>query len=358
MLIGKGINGKNDYDPQVHNEKLYSRILSDGSLGLGESYMDGWWDCKALDQFFFKLLSSKLDHKIITPKMVMNVIKARIINLQDFSRSTKVVKEHYDLGNDFYSNMLDKRMQYTCAYWKNAKNLNQAQEDKLDLICKKLKLKKGETVLELGCGWGELAKFMAEKYGCRVTAYNISKEQLKYARKNCKNLSIDFIEKDYRLASGKFDKVVSIGLYEHVGYKNYKSFMKLVNNCLKDKGLFLLHTIGKDISVKTTDPWIFKYIFPNSMLPSVKQLSAAAEGSFVLEDWHNFGADYDKTLIAWHSNFEKNWSNFEKVYGKRFYRMWCYYLLSCAGLFRARRAQLWQIVLSKNGVPGGYDSVR
>ena len=352
------INGNNPWDIQVHNKKFYSRILRDGSLGLGESYMDGWWDCKYLDQFFYKILSAQLDKKIITPKMVANVIKAKLFNMQNISRSRKVAEEHYDLGNEFYSSMLDKRMQYTCAYWKNAKNLDQAQENKLDLICKKLKLKKGESVLELGCGWGELAKYMAEKYKCKVTAYNISKEQLKYARLNCKGLPINFIEKDYRLAVGKYDKIVSIGLCEHIGYKNYKNFMLLVNNCLKDNGLFLLHTIGKDISVTTTDPWIAKYIFPNSMLPSVKQISTASEGLFVLEDWHNFGADYDTTLMAWYSNFEKNWDKFEIIYGKRFYRMWRYYLLSCAGLFRARRTQLWQVIFSKNGYPNGYVSIR
>lgn len=357
-LAGIKIDGDNPWDIKVHNPKLYSRVLSGGSLALGESYMDGWWDAEQLDEFFNRLLSSKLDHKIITPKIVVEVIKSKLINRQTFSRSKKVAEQHYDLGNDFYEKMLDKNMQYTCGYWKDAKTLDKAQEDKLHLICKKLNLKKGDTVLELGCGWGGFAKFASTHYGCHVTGYNISKEQVKFARERCEGLPVKIILKDYRLAEGIYDKVVSVGLCEHVGYKNYKEFMQVASKCLKDKGLFLLHTIGKDISVVATDPWISKYIFPNSMLPSVKQLATAAEGIFVVEDWHNIGVHYDKTLMKWFNNFDKNWPKFKSRYGDRFYRMWTYYLLSCAGLFRARRAQLWQIVLSKDGVPGGYDSIR
>jgi cyclopropane-fatty-acyl-phospholipid synthase len=265
---------------------------------------------------------------------------------------------HYDLGNDFYSDMLDKRMQYTCAYWKNAKSLDEAQEHKLDLICKKLQLKKGDTVLELGCGWGGFARYASEKYGCKVTGYNISKEQVRFAREYCKGLPVEIIEADYRDAKGLFDKVVSIGLCEHVGYKNYRNLMQVAHKCLKNKGLFLLHTIGRNTSLKSLEPWMNKYIFPNAMLPSVKQLSIASEGLFLLEDWHNFGRDYDKTLMAWNENFEKNWSKHKSKYGDRFYRMWKYYLLLCAGAFRADYNRLWQIVFSKGGLPGKYDSVR
>ncbi len=355
---GIKLNGEQPWDIQVHNPKLYSRVLAGGSLALGESFMDGWWDVKELDAFFYRVLSAKLDHKVITPKFILTIIASRLFNLQSKSRSKKVAQEHYDLGNEFYENMLDKKMQYTCGYWKNANTLEKAQEDKLDLVCKKLQLKKGDKVLELGCGWGGLAYHMAKKYGCEVEAYNISSEQVDYARKLCKGLPVKIFKKDYRLAKGKFDKVVSVGLCEHVGHKNYRNFMKLVRDRLKDDGLFLLHTIGKDESVSTTDPWIHKYIFPNGMLPSVKQISSAAEKVLVLEDWHNFGVYYDLTLMQWYKNFNKNWPKFEKRYGKRFYRMWKYYLLSCAGLFRARRAQLWQIVFSKDGLKGGYESIR
>ncbi len=351
------VNGNKPWDIQVHNPKFYSRVLAGGSLALGESYMDGWWDCKDLDQFFFKLLYARLDRKFTMHQLGV-LLRSKLFNLQNRKHSKKVAKVHYDLGNDFYKAMLDKNMQYTCAYWKDAKNLNQAQEHKLDLICKKLKLKKGDKVLEIGCGWGGFARYAAKNYGCHVTAYNISKEQVKHAREWCKGLPVEIIHKDYREAKGKFDKIAAIGICEHIGYKNYKPLMKLVNKCLKNHGLFILHTIACDESTTTGEAWLDKYIFPNGMLPSPKQITTAAEGYFVLEDWHNFGINYDKTLMAWYDNFNKNWPKFEKMYGKRFYRMWKYYLLCLAGSFRARNIQLWQIVYSKKGIPDGYDSVR
>jgi cyclopropane-fatty-acyl-phospholipid synthase len=254
--------------------------------------------------------------------------------------------------------MLDKNMQYTCAYWEGANTLDQAQENKLELVCRKLYLKKGESVLELGSGWGYLAKYMAEKYGCRVTAYNVSSEQVKHSRKINKGLPVKIEHKDYRLAEGQFDKVVSVGLAEHVGPKNYRAMMETANRCLRDNSLFLLHSIGRDVSGTSIDPWIDKYIFPNAVLPSPKQLTAAAESLFVIEDWHNFGPDYDRTLMAWYDNFQKSWPGFQDRFGERFGRMWSYYLLCCAGSFRARHNQLWQIVLSKDGYPGGYKSKR
>src|SRR3989344_2224277 len=316
------INGNRPWDIQVYNEDFYKKIFSGGSLSLGESYMDGWGDCKNLDEFFNKVLAARLDKKLKPWSLVFNVIKAKTLNMQN-----------------------------TCGYWKNAKNLDQAQKDKLELVCKKLNLKKTDKVLELGCGWGGFAEYAARKYGCHITAYNISEEQVKYARENCKGLPVEIIKSDYRNAKGTFDKVVSIGMCEHVGYKNYKAFMEVAHRCLKNNGLFLLHTIAGNISVTSTDPWIQKYIFPNSMLPSIKQLGEAMENLFVMEDWHNFGTDYDQTLMAWDANFRKNWHKFKDKYGERFYRTWRFYLMSSGGQFRSRRIQLWQIVLSKDGVP-------
>ncbi len=353
------LNGKRSFDLQVHNEKFYERTLKNGSLGFGESYMDGWWDCSALDEMFTKVFLSKLNKKIIPLYVVFAALKSKLTNLQTKERSKEVAELHYDLGNDFYAAMLDKRMQYTCAYWdKGAKTLDQAQEDKLDLVCKKLQLKKGDKVLELGCGWGGFAKFAAEKYKCEVTAYNISEEQVSYARKICKGLPVNIVKEDYRKAKGIYDKVVSIGMCEHVGYKNYRAFMELVSACLKPNGLFLLHTIGGNVSVTITDPWIEKYIFPNSMLPSIKQLSTSFEKIFVMEDWHNLSTNYDKTLMAWDINFRRHWPEFKEKYGEKFYRMWRFYLLSSAAQFRSRKTQLWQIVLSKGGLADGYKSVR
>lgn len=351
------INGKRPWDIQVKNPRFYDRVLAKGSLGLGEAYVDGWWECKKLDEFFYRVLRADLDKKVKVTHM-MAVLQAKLTNMQSISRAFKVGEQHYDIGNDLYEHMLDKRMVYSCAYWKDAGNLDEAQEDKLDLICKKINLKKGMTVLDIGCGWGSFAKFAAEKYGARVLGVTISKEQAELARKRCKNLPVEIRVQDYRSVKEKFDRVVSVGMFEHVGYKNYRTFMNIANRCLKDDGLFLLHTIGTNVSTTHTDAWIEKYIFPNSMLPSAQQIATAAEGLFMLEDWHNFGTDYDKTLLAWYANFVKNKKKIAAAKSERFCRMWEYYLLSCAGSFRALKNRLWQVVFSKNGVEGGYVSVR
>jgi cyclopropane-fatty-acyl-phospholipid synthase len=213
-------------------------------------------------------------------------------------------------------------------------------------------------VLDIGCGWGSFAKFAAERYGVSVVGVTVSKEQVALAQELCAGLPVEIILQDYREIKGQFDAIVSLGMFEHVGDKNYRVYFDVARRCLKDGGLFLLHTIGKSVSSRVTDAWIDKYIFPNGVLPSVKQIVSAIEGIFVMEDWHNFGPDYDKTLMVWHQNFEAHWPELKKNYSERFYRMWRYYLLACAGAFRSRSIQLWQIVLSKDGVKGGYISIR
>jgi len=350
------INGNRPWDIQIHNPNFYERVLSGGSLALGESYMDGWWDCEALDQFFERILEDRLDKKVRTnAKLSLCVmLKAKIINAQNRSKAYVIANRHYDIGNNLFSIMLDKWLNYSCAYWEKAKTLDNAQEAKLDLICRKMGLRPGMKVLDIGCGWGGFAKYAAEKYGANIHGITVSREQVKFANKFCQGLDVKIELKDYRELKEKFDRIVSIGMFEHVGCRNYRTFMKVLHRCLKDDGLFLLHTIAGNTSVNSTDPWINKYIFPNSMLPSAKQITSAAEGLFLLEDWHSFGQYYDKTLMAWYNNFTKNWTKLKNAYDERFYRMWTYYLLSCAGSFRSRRNQLWQIVFSKKGIKRGY----
>lgn len=249
-------------------------------------------------------------------------------------------------------------MVYTCGYWKNAKDLDEAQEAKLDLVCRKIGLASGQRVLDIGCGWGSFAKFAAENYGAQVVGITVSKEQVRLAQERCAGWPVEIRLQDYRAMRETFDRVISLGMFEHVGYKNYRTYFEVARRCLKEDGLFLLHTIGGNVSAKSTDPWIDKYIFPNSMIPSAAQIAKAAEGLFVMEDWHNFGADYDKTLLAWYQNVESHWLELSTRYDERFHRMWRYYLLSCAGSFRVRVNQLWQIVYSKQGVQGGYTAIR
>lgn len=353
------VNGNRPWDIRVINNDFYSRVLKQGTLGLGESYMDGWWECEKLDEFFNRVIRAELKQKIkITPSLVWHYVKSLLFNSQNKKKSSEVIEKHYDLGNDLYEKMLDKRMVYTCAYWKTAKSLDEAQEAKLDLVCRKLGLKPGMKILDIGCGFGSFLKYAAEKYGIEGVGITLSKEQAAYARESLKNLPIEIRIQDYRDIDEKFDAIASIGMFEAVGYKNFRGFMKVAERCLKDDGLFLLHTIGNRVSVTTVNPWINRYIFPNGMLPSLKQISKAIERIFLVEDLHNFGRDYDLTLMEWYRNFDRNWGSLKGKYGERFYRMWKYYLLSCAGAFRARNIQLWQIVLSKKGVRGGYTSVR
>lgn len=361
LLSGAGItlNGSNQWDIQVHNNEFYARVFREGSLGLGEAYMDKWWDCEALDEFIARLLRARLQNTVKLPlRTILNAAWARVGNLQSRKHAFKIAQHHYDIGNDLYERMLDSSMTYTCAYWKDASNLDSAQEAKLDLVCRKIGLKAGQKVLDIGCGWGSFAMHAAHNYSANVVGITVSKNQVELARARCAGLPIEIRLQDYRDLNETFDHVISLGMFEHVGYKNYRSFMKVVKRSLKPGGLFLLHTIGGNHSATSTDPWIGKYIFPNSMLPSVQQIAKACERLFVLEDWHSFGHYYEKTLLAWYTNFEKHWSELAPKYGERFFRMWRYYLLACAGSFQVRYNQLWQIVYSPNGVFDGYESVR
>ena len=356
---GITINGNQPWDLQVHNEDLYKKIALYGTLGLGEAYMAGWWDCERMDLFFEKVLRARVETKTHFNFSIAVMVFGHIFkNLQTISRSKQVAEVHYDLNNEFYRKLLDKRMIYSCGYWKNVNNLEDAQEAKLDLICQKLQLKPGETLLDIGCGWGGMAKFAAENYGVEVTGVTISKEQADLAKEVCRGLPIEIILQDYRQVEGQFDKIVSIGMFEHVGARNYRNYMEVVSNKLNDDGLFLLHTIGHRYKTISADPWMNKYIFPNGKIPYIAHIGDAINGLLIMEDWHNFGMDYAKTLTAWRHNFVDNWHAFENKYDSRFYRMWEYYLQCFVGAFNSRHMQLWQILLTKPSRTAMYHSFR
>ena len=345
------VDGARPHDMQVHDRSLYTRILTNGSLGFGESYMDGQWDCDALDELIVKLLRAEIDKKVRANwSNVFHVLRAKALNLQAADRAPQIA-EHYDLGNDLYQAMLDPRMIYTCGYWREANNLEEAQTAKMDLICQKVGLRPGMNVLDIGCGWGGFAKYAAEHYGVEVTGITISRDQVQLAREVCEGLPIDIRLEDYRDATGSYDAVVCVGMFEHVGYKNHRAFMEVVHRCLKDDGIALLHMIGGNRSTRAINAWYGKYIFPNAVVPSLAQVARATEELFSVEDVQNFGPDYHRTLLAWHENFERAWPTLEASYGARFRRMWRFYLLATAGAARARYQQLYQIVLTKIGQP-------
>ena len=354
------INGNRPWDIQVHDKHMYERVFASWSLGLGESYMDGEWDCDQLDELFTRLLRADMGSAALglaRVKLIAEHLRHKLFNLQSKNRAFEVGEQHYDAGNDVFEAMLDSRMIYSCAYWENAQTLEEAQLAKLEMICRKLQLREGETLLDIGCGWGGLARFAAERYGVKVTGVTVSKEQLALAQERVQGLPVQLLLQDYRDLQGSFDKVVSVGMFEHVGFKNYRTYFGKVHSLLAPGGLFLLHSIGGNLSSTHGDPWAEKYIFPNGMLPSIAQIGAAIEGLFVMEDWHNFGADYDRTLMAWLNNFDAAWPQLSSRYDTRFQRMWRYYLSVSAALFRARQINLWQVVLSPEGVPGGYRRV-
>jgi cyclopropane-fatty-acyl-phospholipid synthase len=355
---GVQIDGKNPWDIRVHNNGFYRLAVIYGTLGLGESYMNSWWSCEAVDQLFERLVRAELHIKAGIPlRYKLMALTARLVNMQTRPRALKVIKAHYNVDSQIILSFLDEYKQYSCAYFKETTELDTAQKQKLDLICRKLKLSPSDHLLDIGCGYGGLARYAAEHFGCTVTGITPSVEQIAFAREFCKGLNVQFLQADYRDLAGSFSKIASVGMFEHVGNKNYRTFMRIVHRLLKDGGLFLLHTIGGNTSVHSNDPWIEKYIFPNGMLPSVQQIAKSAEKLFVIEDLHNFGQYYDNTLMAWHKAFVMNWPKFRERFDQVTFRKWTYYFLHLAGAFRARKNQLWQIILSKGGI-AGYLSVR
>lgn len=350
------LGGNRPWDIRLNDARVPDRVLAAGNLGLGEAYMYGQWTCERLDEFFERVLRARLDEQIEPLRLMLHALKAKLFNRQTARRAWQVGEQHYDIGNDLYEAMLDRRMTYTCGYWQNgARTLDEAQEHKLDMICRKLGLKPGMRLLDIGCGWGSLMGFAAERYGVTCVGVTISKEQAELGAERYRHLPVEFRLQDYRELDERFDRIASVGMFEHVGPKNYRAYFEVANRCLDDHGLFLLHTIGKNRRGTHSDPWIDKYIFPNGELPTIGQIADASGDMFVAEDLHNFGADYDRTLMAWYANFVAAWPKLQAKMGERFFRMWSYYLLSCAGGFRAREIQLWQWVLSKRGVPGGYE---
>jgi cyclopropane-fatty-acyl-phospholipid synthase len=349
------IDGDRPWDIKMHDERMLQRVLAHGTLGLGEAYVDGWWDCEQLDELVRRAQSVDLTQHLISPTTLARVAQAKVMNLQSRRRAFTIGEHHYDIGNGLYRRMLDSRMIYSCGYWRDADTLDAAQEAKLALIANKLELEAGMRVLDIGCGWGGAAQFFAEKLGCEVVGVTVSREQAEVAGERCAGLPVEIRLQDYRELDEPFDRVYSIGMFEHVGVKNYKTYMDVVRRCLRDPdSLSVLHTIGGLRSRSQTDPWIEKYIFPNSMLPSIAQIASAAEGRLVIEDLQNFGVYYDRTLMVWKSNIDARWDELSDQYDARFKRMWDFYLLASAGSFRARKLQLYQFVMSRDGVPSGY----
>jgi len=430
------MKGDRDTDMQIYR-KRFARRLVKYSLGfdncvLGESFMAGDWDVENISEFVYKLFRSGIiKYTQVNIGFVSHLVPMRLFNHQGKKQAMKDIACHYDLGLDLFGNFLDKNMNYTCAYWKNASNLDEAQINKMNLIGRKLKLEKGMKVLDLGCGYGSLANYLAETFDVEVIGVTISQDQVDYAKKHFQSNKVNIMLMDYRdlllkrkknnknpddgqpeSYVGYFDRVVSVGILEHLGHKNYRNFFKLVNKLMKDDtSIYLLHTIGlNNLWMPPVEPFANEYIFKNGMLPWYTQIISETKNVFFLEDWHNMGHDYYLTLMAWAENFERNWPKIRSLLFEKerllendkrtkirrqvaknriekrgretiksepgvtteeqmdkevdeelahvFFRMWKFYLLFSAGAFKARRFNLWQVVFTKDGLVGGYQSER
>jgi cyclopropane-fatty-acyl-phospholipid synthase len=353
---GIALNGAEPWDPKIVRARALWRCAR-GTLEAGMAYADGDWDCEALDEFTARMLRAYELREFEVPghfgRWHQWIPTWLLANPQSRRRAREAVR-HYEGRFDLFRTMLGPSLAYSCGFWADAATLDEAQDAKHELICRKLGLAPGMRVLDVGCGWGGFAEYAARHHRVNVTGVTLADEQATIARERTVRLPVTILTRDYRETTGTFDRVVSIGMFEHVGPRNHRLFFEKLRSWLRPDGLALLHTIGGKTSTTSTDPWLNAFIFPGSVLPSVAQIGVASEGLFVVEDWHNFGADYDRTLRAWHDNVARAWPNELAHYPEQFRRTWRYYLLTCAGMFRARSTNLWQLVLSPRGVPGGY----
>jgi cyclopropane-fatty-acyl-phospholipid synthase len=361
VLEGSGvaINGRQPWDLRVHDSRFYGRCLAHGSLGFGEAYVDGWWDTDDLPGCLERLLRHRAEARVGALTRTLLAARHRLRNVQHGAGAWQVGRRHYDLGDDLFEAMLGRRMVYSCGYWAGAADLDAAQEAKLDLVCRKLGLEPGMRVLDVGCGWGEALQYAAERYGVEGVGVTVSKNQAATARRLCEHLPVDIRLADYRSLQGeRFDRIFSIGMFEHVGPRNHATFFEVVHRCLHPHGLALLHTIGTQTGARVPDPWIERYVFPNSAIPRLDDVVAALEPWFTVEDLHNFGLDYVRTLEAWRERFDAAWPRLESGYGPEFRRLWHYYLAASTASFRARRNHLWQFVLAPHARDEAYRGVR
>jgi cyclopropane-fatty-acyl-phospholipid synthase len=349
---GIAINGSGDADIRVNDSRFYAAILADGELGMGESYMAGWWDCGRIDVLATRFIAAGLEARgYRNPRVIRYAAMARLRGVGSRARAFDVGRAHYDIGNDLFEAMLDPRMIYSCADWSDATTLEAAQEAKLDLVCRKLGLQPGQRLLDIGCGWGGLAAFAAERYGAAVVGITVSEQQAALARARTAHLPVEIRLCDYRDLAEPFDHVASVAMVEAVGLRYLDAYMATVARVLKPDGRFMLHGFYGNRPVAPQNArWLDRYIFPGGASPSLPQVLKAAEGKLAVEALHRLDG-YDRTLGEWTRRFEAAWPILSTRYDARFYRMWRFYLGISQGIFRARLCHVWHIVFSHQ-LPG------
>lgn len=342
------INGTRRWDIRVSDDRFFPSVLFQGSLGLGESYLRGWWTCEDLEELFYRLITGGLERiSRALPVHMIGRLADRFVNQQTRDKSLRVAERHYNLGNDLFLSFLGAYKNYSCGLYESTQTLDEAQVAKMEKICHELDLRPGDRLLDVGGGWGEFARFAATRHGCHVTSINIADEQIAYATEYCGDAPVEIRKCDYREISGRYNKIAVIAMLTHVGYKNYRLFMEVMSRCLEPNGLILIETVGGHVSQTNCEPWTDKYIFPGGMIPSLEQLDRSVEGLFHRTRISEFGLSYVRTLRSWHQNLLAAWPTLRHRYDDSTRLMFEYFFLSCAGAFRARDLVYWHVLLSK-----------
>ena len=341
---------------EIRDRSALFRLLRQPEVAFGDLYSSGRLTVHGdLTQVLYLLMDAMGRRAGDTPRLLRWLWKDRGPRGSNEAAARGNIQHHYDLGNDFYSLWLDRAaMQYTCAYFESPDHtLEQAQLAKLEHVCRKLRLEPGQTVIEAGCGWGGLARYMARQYGVRVRAYNISREQLAFAREKAQEEGlqdrVEYIEDDYRNISGRCDRFVSVGMLEHVGPRNYRALAQVMRRSLHPEGLGLIHTIGRN-KPAPLNGWTQKRIFPGAYVPSVAELMQLfEEGPFSVLDVENLRLHYARTLDHWLARFRAHRTEVVHRYDEAFARAWELYLAASSATFRSSGLQLFQVVFAPAG---------
>ncbi len=344
----------------IKNPDFYDRVVRDGSLGMGESYMEGWWDAEGDDivSAIGIIISNQLEKTIrVSPSLMLSAASTKIFANVSRVRSKSNIQQHYDVGNDFYELFLDENMAYTCGYQKDPNDtIEDMQNQKHERVARKLGLKAGESMVDLGCGFGGMLRYGAKNFGIKGMGVTLSEGQYEWANKKMQeeglhdNIRVEL--KDYRDMTGTFDHVVSIGLAEHTWQRGYETFIGKISELLKEGGVGLVHTIGVTSPPhETTDAWINRYIFPDGRLPRLEELiEEMRRAGLTVGHVENFKLHYAETLRHWKEKFNKNRATIKAMapeYNEEFLRMWDYYLQVCEAGFRYGELQLYQILFCK-----------
>ena len=368
-LIGK-VETKNPIKMKIHDKKLHHKLVLHPDLYFGEAYTDGkiTFENGTLSNFLDLALKNIGRQKTNAISEVLNSLRGSYRYLTNFNfikKSKMNVAHHYDISDDLYFLFLDPLKQYSCGYFKNENDsLEEAQKNKINHIIKKLNIKENSKVLDIGSGWGLLAIEIAKQAKCQVTGVTLSENQYKFSNQKVKELNlgnqVQFKLMDYRQVKEKYDRIVSVGMFEHVGRKFYKIFFKKISEILKDDGVALLHTIGSVNSPRNPQPWITKYIFPGGYTPSLSEVAGPLEKSgLILSDLEVLRMHYAYTLSNWKERFLKNKEKVLKMFDERFFRMFEFYLASCEMAFKHGDQVVYQLQLTKklNATPSTRDYI-